>query len=116
MSDYMVTLESGALVRILEEWRCPKCGDWIGEATVGHSSFSRMAAGAGICMGRSGTGRKRTTFWSAMPTEKQRTQIAQHYDGHPEFYPLLKWRRATATEKAEALKVGVPAPQERPQL
>ena len=102
--DRVVTIGSGALVRILEEWRCPKCGTWIGEATMGHTSFGKLAAGMSICTGQSGSGRKRTQVWSALPTEKQRAQIAKHYDGHPEFHPLLQWRRATATERQEATR------------
>ena len=103
MSERYVKLSSGAVMRVLEEWRCPKCGEWISADTMGHTSFANLAAGAGICTGLAGTGRKRTTYLVALPTEKQRAQIAKHYDGHPEFHPLLKWRRATAGERQETL-------------
>lgn len=100
MSDTNLTLASGAYARILVEQRCAECGTWLTGGDLGHSSLSRLSAGLNICTGK-GAGRKRTRIFTAMPTEKQRAQVAANYDDHPEYHPLLRWRTATVLERHE---------------
>jgi hypothetical protein len=104
MSDNVVSLANGSLARLLVERRCEKCGTWLVGGDLGHGSFSAIAAGQRICNGK-GAGRFRRRVFVTSPTEKQRQQVADYYQGHPEFHPLLRWRKATTEERAEAISV-----------
>lgn len=98
--DTVVTLQSQDMARVLVERRCVKCGMWLSGSDLGHSSLAQLTQG--ICQGK-GAGKFRRRVFVTTLTERQRIQVENAYSGHPEFHPLLKWRKATLDEKREAV-------------
>jgi len=100
--DTTVTLQDGAIARVLVERRCEKCQAWLTGGDMGHGSLAGLAAGRRMCDGK-GAGRFRRRVFVATPTPKQREQVSAYYSDHPEFHPLLRWRKANTDERREAL-------------
>lgn len=96
----ILQLSTGKLAYVVVTQRCPKCGMMVGPDTLMHGSLLKEK----FCTGR-GAGREYTKVLVCTPTEKQTAQIEKFYNQHPEYHPLLKWTRASAAERREALSV-----------
>lgn len=103
MPDACVTFSSGLVARVLEERRCAKCGAWLTGGDLGHGAFSDLIAGRMICDGKGAGRRRRRVFVTGPLSQKQLRQVAEYYGNHPEFHPLLKWRKASSAERIVAI-------------
>jgi hypothetical protein len=96
-----IDLPDGRIARVLVEQRCERCRMWLEGEDAGHGSLDTFAT-TGICTGK-GAGRKRTRVFVASPTDRERRQIAEHFNGHAEYHYTLRWHIATPAERREAL-------------